>query len=319
MPMLDLLGASRDGQCAGARMHGPDAAKDGRGCSPGRRQPITEFTPSAIRNLRETCWAVLPSFLAHDRRSSFLTITYPDEDCERHAEQPRLHKRHLSLMGKWFVRHYKESWAIWRLEYSESGKVHFHILVYWGFVPASFRALREELAQYWSSLIAQGRRDLDPGVYAKNLKAGVTLEPIRNVDGLIRYITKDAGQRTPLDEDSQRVVKQQGRWWGVWGRANYKQAVVLLRVHLPVDVAWEIWRGLELKWIRHYRNKGLTVDTDPATYSADIKYLPRWASSAWLAELVRETLGQRSLYDYWMTDLTTGKVWPPGSWVARAA
>ena len=100
----------------------------------GLRRPVGAITWTSRRALREAVWAVQPALLPRrksarrwHRPASFLTLTYPLEDLQRHEADPRLVKRHLHQFWKRVDRAYPESWAVWVLEHQRNGNPHVHL------------------------------------------------------------------------------------------------------------------------------------------------------------------------------------------------
>jgi hypothetical protein len=114
-------------------------------------------------------------------------------------------KYHLDQFGKKVLRKYPNYWVIWKMEFYESGCIHFHVLIYSPdgrpFIP------KEEFKQWWCS--ATGRRDLYPRI-----------ERLRSHRGGIYYATKYLCKEQDELKETDAVKNFSGRYWGIIGRKN---------------------------------------------------------------------------------------------------
>ena len=113
-------------------------------------------------------------------------------------------KYHLSNMGKKILRKHPDYWIVWKMEFHESGAIHFHILVY---SPKGKPFIdKTEFKQDWEA--STGRRDLYPRI-----------ERLRSHRGGIYYATKYLCKEveTELTEEQKTFA---GRFWGIIGRKN---------------------------------------------------------------------------------------------------
>lgn len=113
------------------------------------------------------------------------------------------------IFFKRFSRRYPNTCAIWVREYgAETGRIHFHVLIY-GSDHLPIKRLRE----CWLYGALHARRLARPA-----------------------YMSKYLSKRSPKADDP-------GRWWGIFNRTLYAMIADRQRIELPRDVACE-WRRL---------------------------------------------------------------------------
>lgn len=113
-------------------------------------------------------------------------------------------KYHIDQFGKKVLRKYPKYWIVWKMEFYESGCIHFHVLIYSPdgkpFIP------KGEFKSMWEA--ATGRSHLYPRI-----------ERLRSHRGGIYYATKYLckNETEKLTEDQKEFS---GRFWGILGRKN---------------------------------------------------------------------------------------------------
>ena len=112
-------------------------------------------------------------------------------------------KYHLSNMGKKILRELPDSWTVWKMEFYESGCIHFHLLIY----RAEGKVFidKNKFKKMWEA--STGRKDLYPRI-----------ERLRSHRGGIYYATKYLCKEQENLTEEQK--KYQGRYWGIIGRKN---------------------------------------------------------------------------------------------------
>jgi hypothetical protein len=125
----------------------------------------------------------------------FLTLTYHEQWTDIH--------RDINTFWKRLARRYDGIWAVWRAECQKRGAPHFHLLlggIDW--LP------HETVAKHWNEVVDGG---------AAHLRAGTSIERVRDGEGAKRYASKYMGK---LDYHPCFT----GRVWGVLGRGNMPKA-----------------------------------------------------------------------------------------------
>ena len=113
-------------------------------------------------------------------------------------------KYHLSNMGKKILRELPDAWVVWKMEFYESGCIHFHLLIY----RAEGKVFidKDKFKKMWEA--STGREDLYPRI-----------ERLRSHRGGIYYATKYLCKEVEEDlTEDQKVYA--GRFWGIIGRKN---------------------------------------------------------------------------------------------------
>ena len=113
-------------------------------------------------------------------------------------------KYHIDQFGKKILRKYPNYWVIWKMEFYESGCIHFHVLIYSPdgkpFIP------KGEFKSMWEA--ATGRSHLYPRI-----------ERLRSHRGGIYYATKYLC-KNETEELTENQKTFSGRYWGILGRKN---------------------------------------------------------------------------------------------------
>ena len=113
-------------------------------------------------------------------------------------------KNHLDKMGKKILYKHTSYWIVWKMEFHESGAIHFHLLVY---SPTGKPYIKkEEFKSMWEA--STGRRDLYPRI-----------ERLRSHRGGIYYATKYLCKEVVEDLTEEQKTFA-GRFWGIIGRKN---------------------------------------------------------------------------------------------------
>mgnify|MGYP001162889693 FL=1 len=145
-------------------------------------------------------WAVDNTPELRSPKTFFVCLTYPAE----WPKDGRIVKRHLDNFGKRCVR--VNGFFAWVLEYQTRGAPHFHLLARF---PDDWdiAKVREWVAVSWFEIVGSGD--------GKHLRAGTSVELVKNSDGagwyLSRYLGKEYQKQPPED------VLLPGRMWGMKG------------------------------------------------------------------------------------------------------
>lgn len=155
-------------------------------------------------------------------------------------------KYHLDKFWKQIHRAYPKYWGVWKMEFYESGCIHFHILIY----VAEGKPFidKDEVRSRWES--ATGRCPLYPRI-----------ESLRSHRGGIYYATKYlCKEQELLNQEEQKKV---GRYWGVLSRKNRVTHKTKFRLspdeykYLLGDLTLEIAK----KWVKSdLKKKGYSWD-----------------------------------------------------------
>ena len=117
---------------------------------------------------------------------------------------PEEAKKALDAMGKKILLEHPNYWIVWKMEFHESGAIHFHFLIY---SPTGKPFIEKgKFKKMWEA--STGRRDLYPRI-----------ERLRSHRGGIYYATKYLCKEVEEDlTEDQKVYA--GRFWGIIGRKN---------------------------------------------------------------------------------------------------
>ena len=262
----------------------------------GKRGEVGGFSYASKRRLREAIWSVTPAVLARKDRqkkawispASFITLTYP----ATFEPDTAICKVHLQTWWKRIVRAWPDSWGFWVIEQQSRGAWHFHLLVRWP-GETSRRAWLERMAwvsRTWADVVAEGGRADDD-----HLKAGTRVDRVVTVDKLTEYVAKPGtkivtrksdGLARELTKHAQKETAGQGRWWGIFSRANYKKSAQTVVAHLPEKTRIRLARQVNLVWQSHAERHGF-----------DFEHHPTWVSGALAEEaLHRAGLTQADLF-----------------------
>jgi len=225
-PIVELSGAPSESLVAPSR-----------GVLPEKRGTITGYSPASARRLRRTILRI------HKRHSPlFVTLTYPESQ-ELDAVTT---KRHLDSWMKRLAYRYPTVTAIWRIEATLAGQVHYHLFLYGirllSKLTAKGRAHNQEIFAWvrksWAEVTGN----------AENWQKMVTqVEPIRNQRKAGVYIAKY------MSKSDQAVGFRfaVGRYWGIYNRAGYK-ALVEKKVMLVGREDWMKVKKTMIEKLRAY-------------------------------------------------------------------
>ena len=117
---------------------------------------------------------------------------------------PEEAKKALDMMGKKILLEHPTYWVVWKMEFHDSGAIHFHFLIY---SPTGKPFIEKtKFKKMWEA--STGRRDLYPRI-----------ERLRSHRGGIYYATKYLCKEVEEDlTEDQKVYA--GRFWGIIGRKN---------------------------------------------------------------------------------------------------
>jgi hypothetical protein len=269
-----------------------------------RRGIISTFSAASRKRL-------IDLFAKFDRRTAkrgpstlFVTLTYPKMMTD-HARA----KRDLKVFMERLQERYKKMWSVWKMEYQESGSIHFHLMLGGvGYLPVNRPQARFDAQEAWNSIT---------GTCAAN---SVDVERLRSINGVMWYVAKymsknleetvigavnDNGPHSAAPHRigagsmglsishifSQRL-KSTGRFWGVYGRKNLPLATEK-RYHMPVteNVWGRFLAKCDSEWCRN--QQGFTI------YTADSYRLAAWLDVA--ANSDGYANERRSLYESWRT------------------
>jgi hypothetical protein len=185
-----------------------------------KRGTIKGFSPKARKRM-------IRSVVKMDQEAMgkplFLTLTYPGE----FSDNPLVFKRHLHNFMTELRRRWPAAAIQWRLEPQKRGAPHYHLLIWKGPEHGELFQARDKATgktrwifdnkdpvnqemigwfkRTWFRVVGSGD--------AKHLEAGIRIEPIQSLAGIVFYITKYMSKQ---DEEK----KEWGRTWGVYGRKN---------------------------------------------------------------------------------------------------
>ena len=123
----------------------------------------------------------------------FLTLTYPAGEFE-----PRETKRHLELFFKRLKRRWPAAAAMWKLEYTQAGTAHYHVLV----LGVDFWA-KEDVSRCWAEVV----RSRHP----KHEMVGTQVQMVVSQRQAAHYMGKYISKGATVPEN------HFGRVWGVVG------------------------------------------------------------------------------------------------------
>ena len=219
---------------------------------------ISGFSADSARRLR-----ALFDRLRRDAKATFLTLTYHERDPG--AEEA---KEHLHAFVQDLRRRYDRIGVslIWRMEWQESGTIHFHLLLFglWWEKPGYFKRIWHRItgeddaarrALYgptssprWGRVELDGVqiRDVYPGAPHRGMGAWVEQmgdeveeEKIRNY--VAKYHCKQDSHAPPQSDWT-------GRHWGVRFRENLPIAPVTNVVRISYQLAYEAVEMILEKW-----------------------------------------------------------------------
>jgi hypothetical protein len=152
--------------------------------------------------------------ISRESGAMHVLLTYPEE----YPEDPTLWKAHLERFLKRLDRRYGKHAVLWRLEFQERGAPHLHLVVFLNTVlpisPTALREFRDFVACSWYE--ACGR------LSEEHLEAGTSVERVRSLVGLMKYLTKLETLQRGLQggaEDPEGEGLSVGRRWGAWNRS----------------------------------------------------------------------------------------------------
>lgn len=175
-------------------------------CRPSSRPPpkhtrgeVTGFSTASRLRLCDTIAQVDQDQVA---AALFITLTYP-ADCAK-AQQS---KRHLDSFIKVLRRHCPEAATIWKLEYTQRGVPHYHLIVlglhFWH---------RTAIANAWARIVGSD--------HPKHVEAGTRVERLANKKSATRYLSKY------LSKEGNYPPDHKGRVWGHSGPLSLFYSVI---------------------------------------------------------------------------------------------
>lgn len=151
------------------------------------RGPVTSFS---ARSRFRLMW--LLANLQNDafRGSLFVTLTYP-----RSEPQLRKVKEHLDSFTKRIARKFPNAAAIWKMEYTNAGTPHFHLLLFG--VPFWHKS---DVARCWAEIVKSN--------HPSHRAAGTRVERLESKRHAIRYVSKYIAKLESIPPE------HKGRIWG---------------------------------------------------------------------------------------------------------
>ena len=227
----------------------------------GYRKAIYCFSKEARRNLLWRLQSLDVEGLRRDNYSAFfITLTY-QVDFFRHYKDNRLVKDDYDVfftkLRRYFNRRGIDCFAFWKLEFTQKGIPHFHLLL---FLDTKFS--REELLQVvnamWVGVIVRNiqEENLDQNMCENivNMHKAATntrYSPLELQDVLMKYISKEVGKASQTEIDGYT-----GRFWGISNRKLYYKYEKKEIEHLELEEFY-ILRRLMSKMLRKkgYKHK----------------------------------------------------------------
>ena len=182
------------------------------------RGPIRGFSRASRLRL---LWLIAQVGVDAFKQALFLTLTYPAGDPVASS-----HKRHLDALLKRLARAHPEAVALWKLEYTEAGTPHFHLILFkvgfWHF---------KEVAQAWAAIVKSE--------HPAHVQAGVRIEKLLSKRHAARYLAKYVSKWSTYPQD------HRGRVWGKVGSISALFSEKVMFVLSKVDM-YRVRRTLDL-------------------------------------------------------------------------
>ena len=206
-PPLCLAPPQDGGECHVESVDSPDDVG---------RQAITVMSKGSRRRLMEKL-----ATIDREAPAVFVTLTWPSwaaPDREAwHRSWDRWRKR--------LARAWPDAAGLWRREYTKSGTVHLHLLMFGVAIdPAVIRQLQTWTAKAWADSV-------DAAEYDRRLKSGTSVEVPRIGAAVSRYVAKYASKAAAGDG----TERPMGRWWGTFGEREGQPGRIPYT--LPLDIA----------------------------------------------------------------------------------
>lgn len=221
------------------------------------RGQVTEFSRRSRTRLLRLMASVDRNALG---KSLLVTLTYP----RSFTMEASTFKRHFDTWSKRLRRTFPESAAVWKLEFTEAGQAHYHLIV----TGVPFMA-RQWLSRTWYEVVKTGDE--------RHLRAGTQVQRVKSYRKALAYAAKYVAKLSAGKADI-----APGRFWGVVGRNK-----------LPVSFCeWELERRDHSRLARVIRNVVSSQRKRPGRQ----RYPGRWAfcrgdraerAVAWAAGLLR--------------------------------